>query len=308
MLSANKISFEFQEGDIILDHISLSVAEGEIVSIVGPSGAGKTTLLKCLAGQLQLKEGTIKLDDEIVKGPEDQLLNGHDEIAIVDQDFSLDLYFSVYENIENQLLHLTQKDKESFTLELLTVFGLEEIQHQPSKYISGGEKQRLSMACALAQEPKYLLLDEPFSNLDVHLKRSIGIYIRKLQEMRGMGVVLVTHEGVDALSWSDKIYFLKNKQKLTKYSPQTAYHSPKTLYEGRFFGQLNSVYHEGRQILFRPTEYELKSKEGTIKVELSYLMSDFHGHFYANYFKLASGKEVVLYSDQSLKNVTEIYV
>lgn len=308
MLSAENISFGFDNKNFIFEKLSLRVKAGQIISVVGSSGVGKTTLLKCLAGQHQLSDGEINLDGEILSGPKDQLLSGHEDVAIVDQGFSLDLYFTVYENIANRLLNLTEVDRATFVNELLNVFGLEEIKDQPSKYISGGEKQRLSMACALAQEPKYLLLDEPFSNLDVHLKKSIGSYLRELQEIRNMGVVLVTHEGVDALSWSDSIYFLRNKASLRKYSPQTAYHKPKTLYEGRFFGQLNSIYDNGKQILFRPTEYELQSESRETRVELMFIMSDFHGHFYANYFKLANGKEAVLYSDQILDNVTEIYV
>lgn len=308
MLTAENITFGFDAKSLLFKDLNLHIPAGHIISVVGPSGVGKTTLLKCLAGQHQLSSGAIVMDGQVLSGPEEQLLSGHEDVAIVDQGFSLDLYFSVYENIANRLLHLTEKDRTSFVRELLVVFGLEEIKDQPSKYISGGEKQRLSMACALAQEPKYLLLDEPFSNLDVHLKKSIGSYLRELQEIRNIGVVLVTHEGVDALSWSDSIYFLRSEGKLRKYSPQSAYHRPKTLYEGRFFGQLNSFYEQGIQTLFRPTEYALEKRDNRIKVKLTFIMSDFHGHFYANYFKLANGKEVVLYSDRELDNVTEIYV
>jgi iron(III) transport system ATP-binding protein len=308
MLSAENVTFGFDGKNLIFKDLSLHVAPGQIISIVGPSGAGKTTLLKCLAGQKQLQKGQIRIDDDTLFGPEEQLLSGHEDLAIVDQGFSLDFYFTVYENIANRLLHLTEDDRTSFIEELLVVFGLTELREHRSKYISGGEKQRLSMACALAKEPKYLLLDEPFSNLDVHLKKSIGSYLRELQEIRNMGVVLVTHEGSDALAWSDSIYFLKNSGKLRKYTPYSAYHAPKSLYEGRFFGQLNSIYEEGKQILFRPTEYELAHDSSKKRIQLTFMQSDFHGHYRANYFKLVNGKEIVLYADDTLQNVTEIYV
>lgn len=164
------------------------------------------------------------------------------------------------------------------------------------------------MACALAKEPRYLLLDEPFSNLDVHLKRSIGAYLRELQAVRSMSVVLVTHEGVDALSWSDRILFLKNKSFLRKYTPLSAYNNPKTLYEGRFFGELNSVFIKGKQHLFRPHEYSLTQESYRNMLNISFLKADFHGHYYANYFKLANGKKVVLYRNELMESTTNVYV
>lgn len=308
MLSAEKITYGFDTDNPIFENISIKVEAGSIISVVGPSGVGKTTLLKCLAGILQLNKGRVLIDGEIVQGPQEQLLSGHEDIALVDQDFSLDHYFSVAENVNNRLLHLSKNDRLDFVNELLDVFGLTELKDQPSRFISGGEKQRLSMACALAHEPKYLLLDEPFSNLDVHLKKSIGDYLRQLQEVRSIGVVLVTHEGVDALSWSDYIYFMKPAGGLRKYTSHSAFYNPKSLYEGRFFGQLNSVYVEGKQIVFRPTQYSLEKSTFNTAIELNYQTTDFHGHFYANYYKLANGREVVLYADQKLDKVKEVYV
>jgi iron(III) transport system ATP-binding protein len=308
MLSAKHISHGFNRENLIFENLSLKIRLGEIVSIVGPSGIGKTTLLKCLAGKLQLLSGEIRVNEEVLLGPEDQLLPGHEDIALVDQDFSLDQHFSVVENLRNRLLHLSKEDGEDFVEELLSIFGLENIKNRPSKYISGGEKQRLSMACALAQEPKFILLDEPFSNLDVHLKKSIGSYLRKLQEIRNMGVILVTHDGVDALSWSDQIYFFKAGGKVRSYTPNSAYYSPKNLYEGRFFGQLNSLYLNKKQILFRPTQYSLKNDGDRREIHLDYFSTDFHGHFYANYFKLANGKQIVLYADKVLDKVEKVYV
>ena len=127
-------------------------------------------------------------------------------------------------------------------------------------------------------------------------------------EIRNMGVVLVTHEGVDALSWSDKIYFIKSKGKIHKYTPDQAYYSPRTLNEGRFFGQLNSVYINGQQVLFRPTQYSVEKGKYTRAVKIGYQSTDFHGHFYANYFKLANGKEIVLYANETLDQLKQIYV
>lgn len=308
MIEVQKISFHFDGGPAVFQNLSFTVKNNEIISIVGPSGVGKSTLLKCLAGKLQISKGIIRVDNDRLLGPQEKLVAGHDEIAIVDQSFELDPHFSVGENISNRLLHLTANDRRAFTNELLSVFGLMELRDQASKHISGGEKQRLSMACALAKEPRYLLLDEPFSNLDVHLKRKIGRYLRELQQLRSMSVVLVTHEGGDALAWSDRILFLKNNHSFQRYTSESAYKKPKTLYEGRFFGELNSVYIDDKQHLFRPHQYTLSHDPDKVAIQLNFVKADFHGHYYANYFKLANGKEVVLYADKIMESTTQVYV
>ena len=215
---------------------------------------------------------------------------------------------TVRENIANQLHHLTLELREQFTDELLSIFELDDLAYIPSKDISGGEQQRLTMACALAKEPKCLLLDEPFVHFDVHLSKKIGEYLRKLAIIRGMGVVLVTHNGVEALSWSDKILFMKNGKIIRKYTAQQAYNHPKNLYEGRYFGELNSVYVGDKQILFRPNHYSLESSVDKVEIDVKWTHSLFKGPFYANYFKLDNGKELVLYADSELESVQKVYV
>lgn len=308
MFKAENISFQFPNGKQIFRNLNFKLEEGEILSVVGPSGAGKSTLLNCISAKLQLESGAIYLDDERIKGPKEQLLQGNSEIAIIDQSFDYDEYFTVEENISGQLHHLSQEDREKFVQELLVVFHLEAIKSQKSGKLSGGEQQRLSMACALAKEPKLLLLDEPFVHLDVHLHRSIGQYIRKLARLRSMMVILVTHQGEDALSWSDKIFFFKSGKIKSKYTPEKAYNIPKTRYEGLFFGELNSIYIEGKQKLFRPHNYSLKPKKGAIEIDITFQYSEFRGHYLANYFKMNNNKSLVLYANKELSAQKVVYV
>jgi len=308
ILEAKNISFSYASSLPVFKEISFDLLSGEVISIVGPSGTGKSTLLKCLAGLEDLNQGTVLLEGEEVFGPKNLLIAGHPEIALVNQLFELDDYFTVKENISNQLHHLSLKDRTSFVDELLNIFELEKLAGVQSKDISGGEQQRLSMACALAKEPRCLLLDEPFVHLDVHLNKKIGEYIRKLAQVRNMGVVLVTHDGSEALSWSDRILMMRNQGITSEYTPIQAYFKPKTLFEGRFFGELNSVYIHGKQKLFRPTEYSLKNTKSKVKIDVNWLKSHFKGPFYANYFELNNGKEIVLYAAEELKTTKEIYV
>jgi ABC-type multidrug transport system ATPase subunit len=308
MFKAENISFQFPNGKKVFRKLNFTLKEGEILSIVGPSGAGKSTLLNCISAKLQLGSGSIYLDNERIKGPKEQLLKGNSEIAIIDQAFDHDVFFTVEENISGQLHHLSQDERLKFVEELLAVFHLEDLKGQKSGELSGGEKQRLSMACALAKEPKLLLLDEPFVHMDVHLLRSIGQYIRKLTKLRSMMVILVTHQGEDALSWSDKISFFKSGKIKSKYTPERAYNKPKTLYEGLFFGELNSIYLEGKQYLFRPHNYSLKAKKETEPINIDFEYSEFRGHYFANYFKMDNNKSLVLYANHELSTQKVVYV
>lgn len=308
ILEVENISFSYTPAKSIFKGVSFTLSPGEVISIVGPSGTGKSTLLKCIAGLIQLESGKVLFEGEEIPEAKNMLIAGHPEIAIVNQLFKLNDYFTVKENISNQLHHLTIEDRADFIKELLEIFELEELSSVKSKDISGGEQQRLSMACALAKEPKCLLLDEPFVHLDVHLNKKIGEYIRKLAKLRNMGVILVTHNGVEALSWSDRILVMRNGKLTSKYSPRQAYFKPKSLFEGRFFGELNSIYINEKQVLFRPMEYSLEFSEGKHKLEVEWKYSNFKGPYSANYFELNNGKEIVLYANQELTMTKEIYV
>jgi iron(III) transport system ATP-binding protein len=151
-------------------------------------------------------------------------------------------------------------------------------------------------------------LDEPFVHLDVHLNKKIGEYIRRLAKLRNMGVILVTHDGSEALAWSDRILMMRKGKITSEYLPKQAYFKPKSLFEGRFFGELNSVYLKNKQFLFRPTEFTLKPDKGKEKLFVSWKNAHFKGPFYANYFVLSNGKEIVLYSSKVLTSTKEIYV
>lgn len=308
ILEVENIGFSYTPSKSIFEGVSFNLLPGEIISIVGPSGTGKSTLLKCIAGLVSMESGKVFFEGDEIPEAKDMLIPGHPEIALVNQLFELDDYFTVKENISNQLHHLTISDRKEFTEELLEIFELKELSFVKSKDISGGEQQRLSMACALAKEPRCLLLDEPFVHLDVHLNKKIGEYIRRLAKLRNMGVVLVTHDGSEALSWSDRILVMRNGRISSKYTPEQAYFKPKSLFEGRFFGELNSVYIQDKQLLFRPNEFSLDYSESRVKLEVDWKYSNFKGPYYSNYFQLENGKEIVLYSKEEMNLIKAIYV
>lgn len=308
MLKVTDLSFNYPDNPDTFTRLNMRVEEGEVAAVVGPSGSGKSTFLQCLGGLLQPKEGKIKINGEKVLGIFEQLIAGHDEIALVNQDFALDDFHTSEENIRNIILNLPKKERDEFVQELLDLLDLNLVAKQQAITLSGGERQRLSLARALAKEPKLLLLDEPFSHLDIHLRRKVGRYIKKLCEIRKMSVILVTHEGEEALSWADTLYFFYDHKLKKRGEPITVYNSPKDYFEASFFGECNAVTLKGKSYFFRPSAYVLEKKEGfKNKLELKHQYADFRGAYFANYF-LCGKEEVVLYAERELKELKTCYV
>jgi iron(III) transport system ATP-binding protein len=293
----------------ILEGITLTVKEGEILGILGKSGAGKTSLLKIISGLLQPSSGKVELDGEAVRGPQIKLVPGHPEIQLVNQDFHLDTYHTVEENIREQILYLPLKERESLVRELLELVELDELKHQKAMTLSGGEQQRLALARALACEPKLILLDEPFVHLDGRLRSKLVKYLLELREIRRTAFVLVSHDGAEILSLADKILFLNNGKIYRQGKPRDLYYKPRTIQEGKLFGPINSISFEGKRILFRPDEYSLIETSDSISCELLFERSVFTGILFENYFRTQRNEQVLLYSlNNGLSHVKKGYI
>jgi iron(III) transport system ATP-binding protein len=292
----------------ILDGIDLSVKKGEIVSIVGRSGAGKTSLLKIIGGYLDPSEGEVLYDSERVEGPSVQLIPGHPEISLVNQDFKLDDYHTVEENIFGLILYLPRAERDQFTEELIMLLELDEVRNQKAHTLSGGEQQRLALARVLASEPEVILLDEPFSHLDGGLRKKLIHYLLELRRVRETTIILVSHDGAETLGLSDRIVLMKKGKVVRVGNPISFYYKPKTLEDGRIFGVMNSVRIGEDRFHFRPDEYSLNAENSSGKLELEYLYASFVGPMFENYF-LHQGKEMVMLLDwQSMDAVKEVYV
>lgn len=303
MLTVENIQLAFERS--VLSSISLDLKAGEIIGIVGKSGAGKTSLLKIIAGFLEPTAGKVTFEGEKVIGPATKLVPGHPEIQLVNQDFHLDTYHTVEENIREQILYLPLKQRDQLVEELLHLMELTTLRKQKATTLSGGEQQRLAIARALACEPKIILLDEPFVHLDGKLRAKLIHYLLKLQAIRKTSFMLVSHDGAEILSLCSVIYFMKNGKFVRKASPKDFYYKPKTLDEAKLFGPINKVLLNGKRILFRPDEYEIHP-EGIL--QLTFQTSLFTGVVYQNYFTTENKENILLYSLKAMDHDQKINI
>ncbi len=224
-------------GRVIIENLDLSVAKGEMISLLGPSGCGKTTTLRMIAGFLIPDAGTVKVAGKDVTnlGPEKR------PSAMVFQNYALWPHMTVSRNVAYPLKikglgKIETAEKVEAALGLVNL-----LHHQDSRpgRISGGEQQRVALARALVQEPDVLLLDEPLSNLDAKLREKVREDIRELQRRLGITTVIVTHDQEEALSISDRVAVM-NAGKIEQFSnPQDLYRHPATEYVATFIGALN---------------------------------------------------------------------
>lgn len=269
MLSINNISFSYQETKV-LQHISFCIKKGNHVVIMGESGSGKSTLLKAIYGILNLDSGDIFYDEQQVLGPNFNLIPGEKYMKYVAQDFNLMPFTTVAENIAEFLSVFEPDTHKSRIKELLELIEMTSFAHVKVKNLSGGQQQRVALARALAQEPKILLLDEPFSNIDQFkknkLRHSLFPYLRE----KGITVLNATHDPNDVLSFADDMLVLKEGKMLVYDTVQKLYKKPEQYYVASLFGQVNQLpisllkeYSEvDATILVYPHEFEISKDSG----------------------------------------------
>lgn len=224
---------------IVLENINIDIKDGELVSLLGVSGCGKSTTLQLIAGLINPDSGDIIFNDKSVLN----IPTGKREAVIVFQDYLLFPHMSVYENIEfglkmKNINKKTRKDKVNELIKLVKLNGYEN--KYPSE-LSGGQKQRVAIARTLAINPKVLLLDEPFSNLDINLRNEMREFVLNLQKKLYITTILVTHDKEEALIMSDKIAVMVEGKIEQFDKPTTLYQNPKTKSVANIFGERNYI-------------------------------------------------------------------
>jgi len=221
----------------VVDGLSLHLAPGTIGCLLGPSGCGKTTVLRCIAGFERLDAGSIKVGGELVSGAGRHVPTERRRIGMVFQNYALFPHLSVAANIGFGLQAMQSAARTTRVAALLDLVGLPS---QASKYpheLSGGQQQRVALARALAPRPRLLLLDEPFSSLDVDLRERLAAEVRAILRAEGTTAILVTHDQHEAFAMADEVGVMQHGRIEQWDTPYNLYHRPVNRFVADFVGQ-----------------------------------------------------------------------
>src|SRR5713226_4178141 len=222
-----------------VDRVDLTVADGELFTLLGPSGCGKTTLLRLLAGFYQPDGGTIRFGDRVVNG----LPPYERRIGMVFQNYALWPHMTVADNIcyGLRLRKLPAAEVQARLQEGLRKVNLIGFEARYPGQLSGGQQQRVALARALVLNPDILLLDEPLSNLDAKIRVQVRAEIRTLQRELGITTIYVTHDQEEALSLSDRVAVMRDGRVLQVAAPKELYERPLTRFVADFVGTNNFI-------------------------------------------------------------------
>lgn len=236
LLQLDKVSFAYTKQTII-NELSFTLQRGEIGCLLGPSGCGKTSVLRCIAGFESITNGEILINDTCVSRGNYSLPPEQRRIGMVFQDYALFPHLNVSANIGFGLHRSNKTEKKQRVDEFLQITRLVEVAAQYPHELSGGQQQRVALARALAPRPDLLLLDEPFSNLDVGLRERLGQEIRSLLKELGITAILVTHDQAEAFAVADKIGVMHAGKMMQWDSAYDLYHRPANRFVAGFIGQ-----------------------------------------------------------------------
>lgn len=298
ILSINGLYKSF-DGSQVLNNISLQLASGEMLFLLGASGCGKTTLLRCIAGFEQPTAGSISIKDKTVFLGSLNIPTPQRKLGYVVQEGVLFPHLTVYRNIAYGIGNGKGKTEEEHQRinEVMALTGISTLANRYPHELSGGQQQRVALARALAPNPDLILLDEPFSALDEHLKRQIREEMLEALKSSGKSAVFVTHDREEALRYADKIAVMQQGTILEIATPKKLYWSADSLAVASFIGDSitlpanllddevgqaitpmgvlpievrgDTQIHQEGELLFRPEQISLEKRMGSFAKTLS---------------------------------------
>ncbi len=224
-----------------IDDISFSLANQEILSFVGPSGCGKTTTLRLIAGLEYPDQGLIRLNNQLMNSENTFIPPEKRKIGMVFQDHALFPHLTVFDNIAFGLRKISSAEKRKRVEEMLNLVGVQPLARRYPHALSGGERQRVALARALAPSPVLLLMDEPFSSLDAHLRLEVREQVRNILKSSHSTVIFVTHDQEEALFMGDRLAVFNNGKIEQIGFPENIFHVSETRFVAAFMGDSDFV-------------------------------------------------------------------
>jgi ABC-type sugar transport system ATPase subunit len=258
-----------QGNDFELKDISFTQDAFQNIAIAGETGSGKSTLLKIISGLMNADSGEVIFENERVKKvPEEKLIPGHKGISYLSQHFELPNFLTV-----EQILSYATLVEEEDAQKLYEVFRIGHLLKRRTDQLSGGEKQRIAMARLLVTSPRLLVMDEPFSNMDMNHKTLLKSVIRDIRDKLNTSCILTSHDPLDTLPWADQIFVMRHGHVLQQGTPMQVYRQPVNEYTAGLFGKYNLIKpinarkfyaipgttNNGKDLLIRPEDLHIVS-------------------------------------------------
>ena len=293
------------------DNVTLSLDKGSILSLLGPSGCGKTTTLRLIAGFEEPDTGIVTIDNQVVAGDRIFVPPEKRRVGMVFQEYALFPHMNVAKNIE---YGLNKYEKQTNRLnEMLKLVDLEDVKERMPHQLSGGQQQRVALARALAPNPRIILLDEPFSNLDPNLRNEVQQETLRILRIASTTAIFVTHSQEEAMAIGDNIAIMKDGQIEQLGTPETIFHDPVNRFVAEFIGTSSflpawidedqlvcevgsfnapdklNISNQNIEIMIRPSQLSVTpSESGTCKIT----KKTFQGSFYLYDVVTQSGLEI----------------
>ena len=253
LLQVQDIRVAYGRNPATVKGLSFALPRQGIACLLGPSGCGKTTVLRAIAGFVPLQEGRIVVGGREVSGPGRMEPPESRGIGVVFQDYALFPHLSIADNIAFGLRRWGSADRQRRVGEMLDLVGLQGVANRFPHELSGGQQQRVALGRALAPRPALVLMDEPFSNLDVELRERLSAEVREILKASGTSAVLVTHDQHEAFAMADVIGVM-HEGRLDQWDrPYTLYHQPASRFAADFVGAGAFVRGQVRQAKGRRT-------------------------------------------------------
>ncbi|EFO9214239.1 ABC transporter ATP-binding protein [Campylobacter lari] len=301
----------------VLKGISLSLKEGEIVSILGESGCGKSSLLGCIAGFFEINDGSIYIGDKLVASKSMYLAPQERDVGVLFQDYALFPHLNVEENICFGISSLGKNEQKQRLDEVLEILNLNTLLKRYPNELSGGQAQRVALARTIVARPKIILFDEPFSNLNHTLSVKMRKEIKNILKEHKLSAIFVTHDKDDAFYLSDNIALIKDGKILDYGSAKELFYKPKNIDSACFLGEAffidpNTIldenfkaYLQSKNGILRPNDIQISTSQTPLKA--SVLECVFYGDFYELGVSL-EGHIFSIYHHKELGKNDEVYL